>query len=260
MPLILPAPEIQFLDGNGDPLAGGTVAFYIPSTDTPKDTWVDHEGTSLNENPLTLDSAGRALIFGSGDYRCVLRDSAGNLIYDQWTSSVVSDAMQPVVRAETVAEARDLLGVTEAIQAETDRATAAEAGLQTQITAEVARATGIEDGLRTDLDAEIARATAREDELEAMIASSTIPSMQTGVGVTDGGTGFVSVTFDTPFESTPVVVATLRGSALPAVFYQVDVTSTSFTMWTSIPLADMAVHPISAAFNWIAVGEISGEV
>lgn len=258
MPLILPPPVTQFCDANGHPFAGGTVALYIPGTDTPKDSWQDHEGTALNSNPVVLDAAGRAIILGSGEYRLVLKDSVGNLIYDQWTSSVVSDAMQPVVAAETIAEARDLLGITEAIQAETDRATAAEANLQTQITAEVARATGIENGLRADLDAEIARAIAREDELEAMIASSTIPSMQTGTGVTDGGTGFVSITYPTPFTSTPVVVATLRGSALPAVFFQVDVSSTSFTMWTSIPLADDAVHPIAAAFNWIAVGEISG--
>lgn len=255
-PIIVPSP--QFCDANGHPFAGGTIATYIVGTDTPRDTWVDPEQVSLNTNPIVLDAAGRCLMWGDGEYRLVLKDAAGNLIWDQPSTTIVSAAMAPVVAAETIAEARDLLGITDAIQAETDRAIAAEANLQTQITAEVARATGIENGLRTDLDAEIARAIAREDELEGMIASSVIPSMQTGVGVTDGGTGFVSVTFATPFESTPVVVATLRGSALPAVFYQVDVTSTSFTMWTSIPLADMAVHPISAAFNWIAVGEISG--
>ena len=256
MPLLLPPPEVQFLDGNGHPFAGGSVAFYIWGTDTPKDTWQDHEGVSLNTNPVILDAAGRALIFGSGDYRCVLKDASGNLIYDQWTSSVVSDAMQPVVRAETLEEARDLLGIDDAIQVETDRATAAEANLQTQITAEVARATGIEDGLRTDLDAEIARATAREDELEGMITTGTIPSLQYGTGVTDGGTGMQSVTFDTAFSATPVVVATLRGSSLPAVWLAVNPSTTGFTIWSSIPLADDAVHPISAAYNWIATGAV----
>ena len=256
-PIIVPEP--QFCDANGKPFAGGTIATYLPGTDTPKTVWVDPEQTAVQTNPIVLDAAGRCLMWGDGDYRLVLRDSDGNLIWDQPSTTIVSAAMAPVVAAATLEEARDLLGITEAIQAETDRATAAEAGLQTQITAEVARATGIEDGLRTDLDGEIARATAREDELEAMIASSTIPSMQTGTGVTDGGTGFVSITFDTPFTATPVVVATLRGSALPAVFFQVDPNATSFNMWTSIPLADDAVHPIAAAFNWIAVGEISGE-
>ena len=255
-PIIVPSP--QFCDANGKPFAGGTIATFIVGTDTPKDSFVDPELTSLNQNPIVLDAAGRCLMWGDGDYRLVLRDANGNLIWDQPSTTIVSAAMAPVVAASTLEEARDLLGITEAIQAETDRATAAESNLQTQITAEVSRATGIENGLRTDLDAEIARAIAREDALEAMIASSTIPSMQTGTGVTDGGTGFVSITYPTPFASTPVVVATLRGSALPAVFYQVDVNATSFNMWTSIPLADDAVHPIAAAFNWIAVGEISG--
>lgn len=255
-PIINPCP--QFCDANGHPFAGGTIATFLPGTDTPKDTFVDPELTSLNQNPIVLDAAGRCLMWGDGDYRLVLRDSDGNLIWDQPATTIVSAAMAPVVAASTLEEARDLLGVTDAIQAETDRATEAEAGLQTQITAEVARATAAEEDLRADLDAEIARATAREDELEGMIASSTIPSMQTGTGVTDGGTGMQSVTFATPFTADPVVIVTLRGSGLPAVFYQVNVSPTSFTCWTSIPLADMAVHPISAGYNWIAVGEISG--
>src|SRR5215467_6782590 len=115
MPQLLPAPEVQFIDENGAPYAGGSVEFYIPGTDTPKDTWSDNGGTALNTNPVVLDAAGRALIFGDGDYRAVLKDALGNLIYDQWTSSIVSDAMQPVMAAATIAEARDLLGVTDAI-------------------------------------------------------------------------------------------------------------------------------------------------
>src|SRR6185437_6913414 len=83
MATILPAPEIQFISAAGAPVAGGTVAFYVPGTSTPKDTYQDAGQTILNTNPVTLDAAGRAIIYGSGTYRVVLKDASGNLIYDQ---------------------------------------------------------------------------------------------------------------------------------------------------------------------------------
>jgi hypothetical protein len=173
MPLILQPPEFQAVDSDGHPYAGGTINTYIPGTDTPKDTWTNHEGTALNSNPIILDAAGRAIIFGSGEYRFVLRDADGNLVYDQWTSSIVSDAMQPVVIAPTIAEAVRLLGIEDMINAavavETARATAAENSLQTQITNEVNRATAAETSLRNDLNAEIARAEAAEAALSARL-------------------------------------------------------------------------------------------
>lgn len=66
---------------------GGTVDFYIPNTTTRKDTWQDQALTILNTNPVVLDAAGRAVIWGSGSYRQVLKDKHNNLVWDQ----VVSD-------------------------------------------------------------------------------------------------------------------------------------------------------------------------
>lgn len=83
---LLPPGEITFLDANGAPLANGKVYFYIPSTSTPKDTWQDSGQTVLNTNPVVLDSAGRAIIYGSGSYRQVVEDSLGNVIWDQLTA------------------------------------------------------------------------------------------------------------------------------------------------------------------------------
>jgi microcystin-dependent protein len=80
---LLPNGKQQFLSSNGAPLAGGTIQFYIPGTTTPKDTWQDAGQTILNTNPVVLDAAGRATIFGLGAYRQIVRDSAGNLIWDQ---------------------------------------------------------------------------------------------------------------------------------------------------------------------------------
>ena len=82
---VLPNAETQFVDGNGAPYAAGKVYFYVPGTTTPKATWVDTNATTLNSNPVVLDSAGRALIYGSGQYREVLQDQFGNTIWDQQT-------------------------------------------------------------------------------------------------------------------------------------------------------------------------------
>jgi hypothetical protein len=89
MATILPLAETQFNDALGVPLAGGSVYFYTPSTTTPKDTFQDALQTIPNSNPVLLDSAGRAIILGSGSYRQVVYDANGNLIWDQTTSEAV---------------------------------------------------------------------------------------------------------------------------------------------------------------------------
>ncbi|QDX22549.1 hypothetical protein FP568_15660 [Pandoraea pnomenusa] len=89
---LLPNGEQTFLDDNGNPLASGTVTFYVPGTSTPKNTWRDSAQTQLNTNPVVLDAAGRAIIYGDGSYRMVLQDALGNTIYDQLTDSPISSA------------------------------------------------------------------------------------------------------------------------------------------------------------------------
>lgn len=84
---IVPQGLIQFTDGNGAPLAGGTVAFYIPNTLTPKTTWNDQTLTVANTNPVTLDAYGRAAIWGKGNYRQIVKDIFNNQIWDRVTSA-----------------------------------------------------------------------------------------------------------------------------------------------------------------------------
>lgn len=86
MPLLqLPNGKVQVLDGNGDPLAGGSIFMYIPGTTTLKNTWKDPNTTTLNTNPIILDANGEAVIFGGGQYRQVVYDLNGNLLWDQIT-------------------------------------------------------------------------------------------------------------------------------------------------------------------------------
>ena len=89
---ILPQGATQFLDNSGAPLAGGTVAFYIPNTTTPKTTWQDTNQTVVNTNPLILDAGGRAVIYGTGQYTETVRDVNGNLIWSKLTQDTEINA------------------------------------------------------------------------------------------------------------------------------------------------------------------------
>lgn len=114
---LLPNGRQQYLDGNGKPLAGGQVFFYIPNTTTPKNTWQDADQTSLNTNPVLLDANGEAVIFGDGEYRQVLKDVFGTTVWDQTTLFFVSfsggdlqgdmpnPTLKPTVIASTIAAA-----------------------------------------------------------------------------------------------------------------------------------------------------------
>lgn len=86
MTALLPNAQQQFTDANGAPLGAGQVFFYIPSTTTPKSTYQDPGLTVPNSNPVVLNSAGRATIWGSGTYRQVVYDVNGVLIWDGVTS------------------------------------------------------------------------------------------------------------------------------------------------------------------------------
>lgn len=87
---ILPQGKTQFLDSNGKPLTSGKVFFKIPGTDTLKTTWQDAAETTPNLNPVILDAAGRAIIWGFGSYRQQVFDRNNNLIWDQVTASAGS--------------------------------------------------------------------------------------------------------------------------------------------------------------------------
>lgn len=92
--VLIPDASQQFFDGYGDPLAGGAVYFYIPGTFTLKTTWADSAEAVPNTNPVILDAAGRALIWGEGSYRQILKDSLGNQIWDRET---LADPTTPIV-------------------------------------------------------------------------------------------------------------------------------------------------------------------
>lgn len=82
---ILPNAKTQFFNGNGVPLAKGSVFMYVPNSTTLKTSWIDPGGVTPNANPIILDGNGECLLWGSGEYRQVVYDVNSNLIWDQLT-------------------------------------------------------------------------------------------------------------------------------------------------------------------------------
>lgn len=84
----MPNVKQQFLDGNGDPLAGGLLYSYVAGSTTPLTTYSDNEVTQ-NANPVVLDARGEADVWlaASNTYKLTLTDSDGNEI---WTVDNVS--------------------------------------------------------------------------------------------------------------------------------------------------------------------------
>lgn len=99
---LLPNGEQTFLDENGQPLAAGCVFFYTPGTFSPKSTYQNAAQTIANSNPVMLDAAGRAVVYGTGTYRQVVKKTgpnpalpcspAGDQVWDQLTASTDSSA------------------------------------------------------------------------------------------------------------------------------------------------------------------------
>jgi hypothetical protein len=209
--ILLPNPEPQFCDANGHPYAGGTIETYTPGTTTPKLTWSNAGQTAQNTNPIILDAAGRCVMYGDGNYRLVLRDASGNLVWDQPSSTVISAAMFPVVSAPTIADANNLLGTSTLVNNEAAaRAAADSAEANARIAADNAEATARANADDAEFNARIfadnAEATTRNNSdvalANAIAALTGVPNTKSGAATipfTAGG--HVHITFPSAFPT-----------------------------------------------------------
>lgn len=94
----------QFIDPNGNPLAGGLVHYYTPGTTTPVTTFSDQTGLVVNANPVVLDSAGSASVYGAvgSVYREYITDALGNLISDGVTVTPLASTFYPFATISTL--------------------------------------------------------------------------------------------------------------------------------------------------------------
>lgn len=91
---LLPNAKQQYLDDSGNPVASGSVGYYVPSTSTKKTVWQDAAKATPQTNPVLLDAAGRpqpaGQTYGDGVYRQVVRDVNNIVIWDAVTTSTGS--------------------------------------------------------------------------------------------------------------------------------------------------------------------------
>lgn len=91
--------DVQLFDNSGDPLSGGKVYFFASGTSTAKDTYPTRDDaenlTNANANPVILDSAGRAEIWLTGQYKVRVDDANDVTLYtsDEIGESDTADAM-----------------------------------------------------------------------------------------------------------------------------------------------------------------------
>lgn len=270
MAVLLVSPEQQFSDADGHPYAGGQLFTYITGTTTPKLTWSDIGGTAANTNPIILDAAGRAVIFGDGDYRMVLLDAQSNPIWDQSASTVISAAMQPVVSG-SIANAQTLLGIdptlgaqlaAEAaarIAADSAEATARAAADAAEAATRLANDTNLQGQITAEAAARAAADAHLQSEIDALVAAPT-SSIRAGT-VTIGLTGDFTLTFSPAFTTgvaqiwvgyPPGVGEPTSGSpANPVSFPHITTFSTSGC--TGV-LLDNTFTPLNGSMRWWAIG------
>ncbi len=106
-------PFMQYTDNSGTILNGGKLYFYEAGTATPKTTWADSAMATANDNPVTLDSYGRATIFVRGLYKVILKDSAGVTIstWDYLYYPNISTVGASLIDDTSVANMRNTLGL-----------------------------------------------------------------------------------------------------------------------------------------------------
>lgn len=89
---------LQFLmagltDASGQPLAGGKVYCYAAGTTTPKAVYSAPNTYPIADNPIILDAQGRALVFGEGAYKFVVKTAADATLYtwdNVWINPIVN--------------------------------------------------------------------------------------------------------------------------------------------------------------------------
>jgi hypothetical protein len=81
---VMPVPQIQFLDNDGNPLSGGKLYTYVAGTTTNLATYSDSALSSANANPVVLDAGGRATVYLQPKaYKFKLDNSSDVTVYTQ---------------------------------------------------------------------------------------------------------------------------------------------------------------------------------
>lgn len=91
---LLPDAQQRYFNDAGQPVASGSVTYYIPGTTTKKTVWTNSTETSPTTNPVLLDAGGKpqptGQTYGDGCYQQVVKDTNGIQIWSAVTCSTGS--------------------------------------------------------------------------------------------------------------------------------------------------------------------------
>jgi hypothetical protein len=113
---LLPNALQQYFDNNGNPLSGGSVGFYYPSTTNLKPVWQDSGEVTPWTNPITLDAGGKPPggsggIYGQGTYRQIVKDASNNLIWDAVTAAPGTNSITSTGDGDLVGTVKPWAGI-----------------------------------------------------------------------------------------------------------------------------------------------------
>jgi hypothetical protein len=80
---LLPQPKQLFQTDSWGPGVGYKIYTYEPGTLTAKATYTSSALTTPNTNPVIANARGEAVMFGTGSYRIILKDSIDVTVWDQ---------------------------------------------------------------------------------------------------------------------------------------------------------------------------------
>jgi len=257
----------QYLLADGSVNAGGQLFFYETDLSTPKDTWSDEAMTVLNSNPVVMDAAGRTLtdVWGDGEYGVVMADADDVVI---WTrNNVKASNAEPL--AIPALQDGEFLTNNGSI-------------LQWSAILQVPDPTG-QYGDVLYSDGAIAYwgplpETPEPPDPEIVVTLGTPPALYFQAGTSADNTKTVmqcgtqtcaasgsssatdSVTFDTVFDTPPVVVITPTGGVQPGgqptFILSGAPTQSGFTVRFDVAEGSGASPNITSPipYNWIAMG------
>lgn len=95
------SPTVQFLDGDGNPLASGCVFTYQAGTTTPQSTYSESTGTTPNANPIILSASGEATIWmGMSAYEFVVKSFGGTGCASGSTIRTIDNVSEKFIRTD----------------------------------------------------------------------------------------------------------------------------------------------------------------
>lgn len=290
MAVLLPVARQQYLDANGDPISGGSVAFCVPNTSGNQfgAIWADEAATIPLQNPCPLDSAGIAFsggsqvsVWGTGKYEKFVRNADGSLVYSALLDTAASisggtiegnvqingalvvsgsiSTSNTITGGQINGNNANISGGITTGSIATTNLTASNATINSGLT--VHGSETIDGNLNVaggaGVGGTLTSGALNTGNISAnnitanTLNGSVVPQIRAGTGTSNAG-GLLSISFSPPFNGTPIVVATLSGKIWYITLSVESPSAGGASIW-AIETNTQGIG-VSVGISWIAVG------